>query len=157
MIAYLLSFVAIAMAMRGHLPVPLWAALLLFLAGSVIVAYQFIHECLRYIAQLDDAITPDTDATGKVLEEIKAERERQDARWGVQNHSPMEWQGILIEEVGEAAKEATDYHFRIGHRGDDALDEKIIRKQLQAYRAELIQVAAVAVAMVECLDRNEKS
>ena len=39
------------------------------------------------------------------------------------------------QEVGEASKAAVEYNYR-------------------EYRKELIQVAAVAIAMIECLDRN---
>lgn len=76
-----------------------------------------------------------------LYEEIKAERQKQDAKWGEQNHKPIEWIAILTEEVGEASKAALEAHFR---------DVTI----LSEYRKELIQVAAVAVAMIESLDRN---
>lgn len=93
-----------------------------------------------------------------ILNEIKAERERQNVKWGEQNHSVIEWQAILMEEVGEAAKEATDFHFRnglTGNAGEGYLkDMQVQDKRLKDYRKELIQVAAVAVQMVECLDRN---
>jgi hypothetical protein len=36
-----------------------------------------------------------------LFEEIAAERERQDAKWGEQNHDPFKWCVILGEEVGE--------------------------------------------------------
>lgn len=91
-----------------------------------------------------------------ILNEIKAERERQNVKWGEQNHSPIEWIGILTEEVGEASKEAVDYHFaKVNHKGSD---EKLIELEegltISNYRKELIQVAAVAVQMIECIDRN---
>ena len=93
-----------------------------------------------------------------ILNLIKAERERQNEKWGEQNYPVIEWQAILMEEVGEAAKEATDFHFKnpvknfegemvAPTNGDQAL-------RLSRYRKELIQVAAVAVQMIECLDRN---
>lgn len=74
------------------------------------------------------------------LKEIVDERERQDLKWGEQNHSPADWLMILTEEVGEASKAA--------------LEAKFGGKPLQLYREELIQVAAVVVAMIECYDRN---
>ncbi len=85
----------------------------------------------------------------KIFEQIKAERKRQDKKWGEQNHTPIEWIGILTEEVGEVAKEAVDFHF-----GDNPY---VRAENLKNYRAELIQVAAVAVSMIECLERNSKS
>lgn len=63
------------------------------------------------------------------------ERRRQDTKWGVQDHLPEKWITILMEEVGEAAH---------GRLEGDRLN----------YREELVQVAAVAVAMIESLDRG---
>jgi hypothetical protein len=101
----------------------------------------------------------------KVLNEIEDERDRQDEKWGEQNHpdrDPLEnhhvetglyafraqrwkdinadradkgrigWDGILLEEVYEAISEV-----------DPA-----------KLRAELIQVAAVAAAWVDAIDRR---
>lgn len=106
------------------------------------------------------AIIPPTQA---VTHEIRRERHRQDEQWGEQNHpddarfievgaeyvlfadywkeinanrvraDDLAWDGILLEEVYEALAEIGD-------------DEKL--------RAELIQVAAVAVAWVEAIDRR---
>lgn len=93
-----------------------------------------------------------------VLEEVAAERRRQDDTWGEQNHpngtgervwgdmeqqqkqvnqvmveiNQLTWMDILLEEVVEAF--ATD-------------DERQLR-------AELVQVAAVATAWIECIDRR---
>lgn len=82
-----------------------------------------------------------------VLEEVDAERQRQDEKWGEQNHVPVEWIAVLGEEFGEVCQDALKYHF-----GDKEL---LGDKYLRQYRQELIQVAAVAVAMVECLDRRK--
>jgi hypothetical protein len=82
---------------------------------------------LRQRAELEQAPYPD----------ICGERERQDAKWGVQNHDPRYWLAILGEEFGEAAKAI------VQHNGARKL------------RAELVQVAAVAIAFIESLDRNE--
>ena len=97
-----------------------------------------------------------------VLGEVAAERSAQNAKWGEQNHpdghgrnlypwypsasgararcdqyaaeGSVTWADIFAEEVCEANEE-----------GDDPT----------RLRAELIQVAAVAVAWVECIDRRE--
>lgn len=79
-----------------------------------------------------------------VLEEVLQERAKQHLKWGEQNHAPFTWLAILGEEVGEANKAALETHFEY----PDA------DKDYSNYREELIQVAAVAVAMVESLDRN---
>ena len=101
-----------------------------------------------------------TDALS-IADEVVDERLRQDEVWGTQDHEcvyswadrqrfagqadhwkqrndarvrqgRITWDGILLEEVFEALGE-----------GDRELR-----------RAELIQVAAVAMAWVECMDRN---
>ena len=80
-----------------------------------------------------------------ILVDINQERLRQDEKWGLQNHIPIEWIAILGEEFGEASKEALEMHFH---------PNKDFGKRLMDYRKELVQVAAVAVAMIECVDRN---
>jgi hypothetical protein len=106
--------------------------------------------------------------SARVLEEVSHERARQDAKWGEQNHpngtrddrrllrdtdlptwgtlcyrarnltdqaakaGSLEYLDILLEEVAEACSEEDPARLR----------------------AELIQVAAVAVAWVEAIDRR---
>jgi len=72
------------------------------------------------------------------LQDIMEERARQDAKWGVQNHYPHTWLVILGEEVGEACQAAFEERFA-------------------DYRKELTQVAAVALAAIECLDRKTEA
>jgi len=84
-------------------------------------------------------MTTDTDL---VLDEIREERWSQDAKWGEQNHDPFKWLSILMEEVGEAAQAAVQAEMEPG------------KLTWVDYRMEMIQVAAVAVSMVECFDRN---
>jgi len=81
----------------------------------------------------------------EIFKQISEERDRQDAKFGIQNRLPIEWMAILVEEVGEASTEALENHFKGVYRDPVAL---------QSYRTELIQVAAVAVSMVECIDRQ---
>lgn len=76
----------------------------------------------------------------EIIEEIKAERERQEIKWGRQNHDGPLYLTILTEEVGEVAHAILESRF-----GSDKPEE--IRK-------ELIQVAAVAIAMIEAYDRG---
>lgn len=76
----------------------------------------------------------------QVAHDVNHERVRQDGLWGEQNHDPFTWLAILGEEVGEAAKAALEIRFGKG--------------PLAHYREELVQVAAVACAMVECIDRG---
>lgn len=82
--------------------------------------------------------------TDRVLSEVLAERIAQDAKWGEQNWHDFEGISVLTEEVGEAAQAANEANFRSGKTpGDYSL-----------LRAELIQVAAVAVNHVEIIDRR---
>lgn len=67
--------------------------------------------------------------------EIVKERYRQDTKWGVQNHPPARWALILGEEIGEVSK---------------ALNEN----DAQGYETELIQCAAVIVAMLENFEHD---
>ena len=96
----------------------------------------------------------------EILKEIEKERQKQNAKWGEQNHMPIEWIAILTEEVGEVSKEALDHHFKNPYfdaqgNKEPVLDNDVVQHiRLDKYRKELIQVAAVAVAMIECLDRN---
>ena len=76
---------------------------------------------------------------------IQEERVRQDSMWGEQNHNPCEWLAILMEEVGEAAKIIVEQRFDYANIDDDYED----------LRDELVQTAAVAIAMIECLDRGK--
>lgn len=74
------------------------------------------------------------------LRDVLAERVRQNKRWGEQNHDPFTYLAILVEEVGELAQAAL--HSRFGGPAAAGL------------REEAVQVAAVALAIVECLDRG---
>lgn len=69
---------------------------------------------------------------------IKEERKRQDEKWSVQDHSPSYWMVILMEEVGEACQQICG----------DAYD-------IDKFREEIVQVAAVSVAILEATDYVE--
>lgn len=75
-----------------------------------------------------------------IFAEIKAERERQIAKFGVQRWEPIEWVAILTEEVGEVSREALEMHFTQFHKDTG---------QKERYKKELIQSAAVIFAMLE--------
>lgn len=77
-----------------------------------------------------------------IYNHVNFERQRQEAKWGEQNHSDAVWCAILAEEFGEAAKEANETHFRA-----KPTDELV---------KELVQVMAVAKAWIECIERREK-
>jgi hypothetical protein len=94
-----------------------------------------------------------------VLAEVQAERDRQDAQWGEQNH--RDGTGAL-QQVLEAdkAREACQAAFA---RGDGTWMHVLIEEVFEAFaeedpskvRAELVQVAAVAVAWIAAIDRRQ--
>ncbi|MBP3037958.1 MazG-like family protein [Bacillaceae bacterium Marseille-Q3522] len=75
------------------------------------------------------------------------ERHRQDEKWGEQNHNAPVWLGILGEEFGELCQAVNETWFDNG-------PEARKKGGYENMRAEAIQVAAVAVSFVECLDRK---
>lgn len=85
------------------------------------------------------------------IDDVRKERIRQDHKFGPQNHSIADWFLILGEEVGEAQREACEHVFQ--QRFPEYYPDD--QERLHRLRKELIEVAAVAVAMVESLDRNE--
>lgn len=70
-----------------------------------------------------------------ISDEILEERDRQDQKWGEQNHNMGFWLAILMEEVGEAAK-------------------SLLQNKPEEFRKEIVQCGAVCVAILECFDRN---
>lgn len=79
----------------------------------------------------------------KALNLVAEERIRQDEKWGDQSgHNMLEWLSILMEEVGELA-EAINETFLISEY------TKPEKSGIDAIRKEAVQVAAVAVAIVE--------
>jgi NTP pyrophosphatase (non-canonical NTP hydrolase) len=82
-----------------------------------------------------------------ICQEVSAERLRQNRKFckgspiGVQRHHYFTWLTVLVEEVGEVANAMLESIF-------GQADPKDIRM-------ELIQVAAVAFAMIETIDSND--
>lgn len=89
----------------------------------------------------------DRTTTNAILLEVMHERMAQDAKWGPQKHTLPEWVSILVEEVGEMATCVNHYHFAGHFQGETETRTRI--------RQELIQVAAVCVAMIEQIDNGE--
>lgn len=73
---------------------------------------------------------------GWAMMRIMEERQTQDMMWGEQNHDLPRWATILGEEYGEVCK-------------------AILSNDREGLRVELVQVAAVAVAVLEYLDRQD--
>lgn len=77
----------------------------------------------------------DNPSQRAALELVITERQRQDKKWGQQNHDPLNWEPILHEETGEASQEVCRITW--DHASTDH------------WLSEMVQVAAVAVAAVE--------
>lgn len=91
----------------------------------------------------------DMTAAKAVVKEVVAERMQQRQKWGLQAHSPLAWLAVLMEEVGEVAECMAE-----AHANDGAATREWQEAKHAHARDELVQVAAVAVAMVEAYDVN---
>ena len=100
-----------------------------------------------------------------IFEEIRIEREKQNKKWGEQNHpivdynyaSPMNYRYNLPSE--ERVKNLCDFFAKENELtwGDIVLEEVVealCAKNKENMREELIQCGAVIVAMIQSLDRN---
>lgn len=94
-----------------------------------------------------------------ILLELEAERHRQDAMWGQQNHpdgtGPQKSSLERLERVRQSVKDL----FGAGLGSwrwilDEEVNEAFVEDDPVKLREELIQVAAVAVAWVEAIDRR---
>lgn len=90
----------------------------------------------------------------KIFEEIKKERQRQDEIWGEQNHDLSVWATVLGEEYGEVCQEILEYRFHL-NKPSGIFPELNTRKYINNLKEELIQVAAVVVATLEYIERND--
>lgn len=90
------------------------------------------------------------DPQSRIIFEILQERGRQDLKFGAdRDYTNLEWMSVLTEEVGEAAQALNDVHFNPHLTVKEHYDLLV-----KTYRIEMIQVAAVAIAAVENLDRR---
>lgn len=72
---------------------------------------------------------------GKAVIDILEERERQDEQWGVSDHTSQLWVTILMKQVGQFSEAA------------------LRDSRIEDLRKEAVQIAAVALAMIENIDR----
>lgn len=82
-------------------------------------------------------------STSRPHRNVLDEQARQLEKWGEQNHDPYTFLAILLEEVGEYAQACLQTQFG-GPKGGYV-----------AMREEAVHVAAVAMSIVECLDRSK--
>lgn len=81
----------------------------------------------------------------RIFNSILGERERQSFKHGMPNLKPVVWMAILLEEAGEASKEAVDYEFEPG-------TPEQRQERLANCRKELIETAAMCFKIIECMD-----
>ena len=96
-------------------------------------------------------------STAKVMAQIAAERQRQDVKWGEQNHP--DGTGLKYDVLmADVAKRACQANGPDEDNWRDVLAEEVYEAFAETdpakLRAELIQVAAVAAAWVEAIDRR---
>lgn len=104
-----------------------------------------------------------SQVTKEVLMEVYAERERQHAKWGEQNHPngtayPNAETAI---SMADSARRHCDMAFRHGggtwrHILDEEIYEAYAEVDPVKLREELVQVAAVTVAWIEAIDREQE-
>lgn len=80
----------------------------------------------------------------KIISDVISERERQDEKWGEQNHNAFVWSSIIGEEYGEMCKAINEF----GFNPTPETEQEIYK--------EAIQTMASCMAMLECLERNRE-
>lgn len=107
------------------------------------------------------------NARQSVLAEVEAELARQDELWGEQNHPDWTANDLGIAPMIEPARHAQgvcEEKFRNGcgsysdillEEVAEANDEEMAGNEVNL-REELVQVAAVAMAWIECIDRRRE-
>lgn len=96
--------------------------------------------------------------TTTVLDDVRIERIAQDLKWGEQNHP--DGTGPYLKHLADEARSACGWAFYEGvgtyrHILLEEVYEALAETDPIKLKAELIQVAAVAVAWVEKLNREE--
>lgn len=94
----------------------------------------------------------------QALQDIHAERGRQERKWGQQNHpdgTGGEWHGRAASACREACQEAAaEGRVTWRHIFTEEFAEAMAEADPAKLRAELVQCAAVATAWIEHIDRR---
>lgn len=77
----------------------------------------------------------------EIIEKVLEERERQDKKWGEQNHTAHVWGTIIGEEYGEMCKAINEFGFNPTRETEDEI------------YTEAIHTMASCMAMLECVER----
>ncbi len=99
--------------------------------------------------------------TKAVLAEVLAERERQHAKWGEQNLPDGTHSGPWGQHMRDYARRDCEVAAKLGKCTwalilNEEVKEAFAETDKARLRAELLQVAAVAVQWVEAIDRRTK-
>lgn len=102
--------------------------------------------------------SPEDLSLAAALLEVADERQRQDARWGEQNHPDGTGRPVSRFIAGrrraETEQAATEGSLTWRHILTEEVAEAFAETDLALLRAELIQVAAVAICWIEAIDRR---
>lgn len=77
-----------------------------------------------------------TEGVNDTVTRLRRERLRQFGKWGLQNHDPFYWLGIIGEEYGEIAK-------------------GLLEKDMAQAKKEAIECAACCIAFVQNMETGE--
>ena len=116
-----------------------------------------VEQCIRRLCSLL-AEARRAAVLSVAFRDVLCERGRQDAKWSEQNHDPITYLAILTEEVGEFAQAALHNRFpksEMEHQSGAGSYEEWFETKRQEMRMESVHVAAVAIAIVECIDRGK--
>jgi hypothetical protein len=100
----------------------------------------------------------------RALKGIMLEVERQNEKWGEQNHPMTKSKDMYVVYKRLANKTKAD-NFVSNQQGDIAWHTILLEEVYEAFaetdpekqREEMVQVAAVAVQIIECLDRKRET
>lgn len=138
--------------------------------GTALVCEQLADEAKRWAES--DAKAAAYQRRNGVFEAIRKERRQQDKKWGEQNHpsirpilanrEPFDGDlvcadlGILSEDHAKAVCESHAKHGTItwAHIAIEELSEAVSCADDATRRRELVQLAAVVAAWIECIDRR---
>jgi hypothetical protein len=98
------------------------------------------------------------ESTIEVLRQVNAERQAQEAKWGEQNHpdgtGSLSYAARALQAKYQCQQAAEEGRITYRHILEEEVWEAFAESDPTKLRDELIQVAAVAVAWVEKLDRE---
>jgi len=98
------------------------------------------------MADAEERREPESTQMRAAIHEIVHERNYQMARWDTDHdkaHTMQDWAVILTVYLGKASSHAPPY-----------TDQKDPKKDIQAFRKRLVQLAAICVAAIEALDQK---